>query len=257
MKVFILQSGRSGSLFLTNLLKKNGFENVYHEYNLMRYKPELVTYQITKKNNKKKEFLKIFEKNYLSKIKKKKEFVDISYGITNINCITEIKKKFPESKFIFVIRNGKKVVNSWINKLGKEIYEPKSMEKLKQFVLGNKIKLSRNKKYWWHIKVDKYKKFNNVDQFKHVCNHWNDVCKLSKKIKKKYKDDVLIIKFEEFIKQKKIRQKFFDFLGLKNFKFIRKKINIVNKEKYLLTINQTQIFKRKCSLTMQKLGYKV
>ena len=257
MKVFILQSGRSGSLFLTDLLKKNNFENVHHEYNLMKYKPELLSYQITKKINKKKEFLRIFEKNYLSKIKKKKKFVDISYGITNINCITEIKKKFPKSKFIFVFRNGKKVINSWINKLGKEIYEPKSMEKLKQFVLGKKIKLSRDKKYWWPIEVDKYKNFSNLDQFKHVCNHWNDVYKLSEKIKKKYKDDVLIVKFEEFIKQKKIRQKFFNFLGIKKFKFFRKKMNIVNKDKHTLSNEQMKIFIKECSLNMKKLRYNI
>lgn len=131
------------------------------------------------------------------------------------------------------------------------------MEKLKQFVLGKKIKLSRDKKYWWPIEVDKYKNFSNLDQFKHVCNHWNDVYKLSEKIKKKYKDDVLIVKFEEFIKQKKIRQKFFNFLGIKKFKFFRKKMNIVNKDKHTLSNEQMKIFIKECSLNMKKLRYNI
>lgn len=256
MKVFILQSGRSGSLFLKKLLIKNSFKKVYHEYKLIQYKPELVTFQIKKDDLSKKKFLKVFDKNYLSKIKSK-DFIDVSYGITNIHCISQIKKKFPDSKFIFIFRNGYDVVNSWFNKLGNEIFEPNSMEKLKQYILKKKIKLKREKKYWWPININKNKKFKIDDQFKYICKHWSDVYFLSKRIKKKYKDDVLFIKFEEFTKQKKIRKKFFNFLNFKNFKFFQRKINIVSKKKYTLTVKQNQIFKKKCSLIMRKLGYKV
>ena len=202
MKAFILQSGRSGSLFIKEILKKNNFKNVYHEYKLMDYKPELVTLQIKKKENYKFKFLKSFKKNYLSKIKSR-DFIDVSYGITNIHCLSQIKKKFPDSKFIFIFRNGYDVVNSWFYKLGNEIYEPDSMEKLKQFILKKNVKLKREKKYWWPININKNKKFKIDDQFKYICKHWNDIFFLSKKIKKKYKNDDKFIKFEEFTKQKK------------------------------------------------------
>ena len=105
MKFFILQAGRSGSLFISKVLKKNKFKNVKHEFKLMEYKPDLVRFRITKKEKDKVKFIKNFQKVYLSKTNRK-EFIDISYGITNEDCIREIKKNIQTQSLYLCIEMG-------------------------------------------------------------------------------------------------------------------------------------------------------
>jgi hypothetical protein len=254
MKLFIMQSGRSGSLYFSQLLKKNNFQNVNHEFNLMKYKPELVKYLIKKNDYTKKKFIKKFEKDYLEKITN--QFVDVSYGISNKICAELIKKKFPDAKIVVVFRDGFKVVNSWINKLGQEIYDPKSMDALRLFILNKKKTLPRAKKFWWPINLKK-KKFTKNDQLKYICDHWVNIFYLSNFLRKKYKENLIVLKFEDFLKKKEIRKKFFNFINLNKFFFFRRRVNIVNKMHNTLNKNQIKIFNKKTFLIMKKLGYKI
>lgn len=249
-----MQAGRSGSLYFSQLLKENNFQNVYHEFNLMKYKPELVEYLIKKNNHSKKKFIKKFEKDYLDKITN--QFVDVSYGISNKICVELIKKKFPDAKIVVVFRDGFKVVNSWINKLGQEIYDPKSMDALRLFILNKKKILPRKKNFWWPINLKK-KKFTKNDQLKYICDHWVNIFYLSNFLRKKYKDNLMVLKFEDFLKKKEIRKKFFNFTNLNKFFFFRRRVNIVNKKHNTLSMNQIKIFNKKTFLIMKKLGYKI
>jgi len=96
--------------------------------------------------------------------------------------IGPLNELFPDAKFIHLIRDGRKVVNSFYNKLGNECYDDKSTSILQSWVEKPNILLEPppEKKYWWNVVKKEspfYKKFNK----------YKDTTSLQKAIDKKVK----------------------------------------------------------------------
>ena len=93
--------------------------------------------------------------------------------------IPVLNKVFPRAKFIHLVRDGRKVVSSYYNKLKKECYDNYSTEIIKNWIDDpNSYIEPPPENNWWNIPKlsspirSTYDKFN---QFQRICYHWKSV----------------------------------------------------------------------------------
>ena len=173
---FIVSSGRSGTKMLEKLLGSYNNVEMYHEYKCKYIQPLAVKYALEIINPN--EALSILKKFHGKSIySSDKEFWgDSSNKLSWL--IPVLSQLFPNAKFIHLIRDGRKVVNSFYNKLGNECYDDKSTEILQNWVDNpdTSIEPPPEKKYWWNVaKPNVNKKFRDYNQFQRICYHWKNV----------------------------------------------------------------------------------
>ena len=109
--IFILSSGRSGTYSFYNALKKEKNIEIHHEFKFEKTLRNSVSYYLGAINKKK--AFKLLDKNHNFSIKKSKKKIWIDSSNALPWMLDLIVDKFPKAKFIFLIRNGKKVVSSF------------------------------------------------------------------------------------------------------------------------------------------------
>ncbi len=199
--VFVVGSGRCGTLYFKELFKNNNLVDAFHERN------NLVTsfYQFAKYNNLKLDFKFLIENFKKIKIKKKIYLESSSYLSLNIHEIT----KYLNSKVIILYRDPLKTCKSlmkkgWYNKADlknysknkniachttSRLYFHHNFSRLvphhKDFVKWNKMPQIVKIKWFWNYiykslisqskKIPKNKvKFINIDEFNY--NHYCNLC---------------------------------------------------------------------------------
>ena len=109
-----------------------------------------------------------------------------------------------KAKFIHIVRDGRKTVSSFVNKLGNEHYNQKDVTKVIKWlacVYGRKPCPfpPYEKKYWWPLpnSRDDYK--GDYDQFSLSCWHWQKINDVIIQDTKNFSSDKLITcKFNSF-----------------------------------------------------------
>ena len=263
--VFILSSGRSGSQMLYKLLGSIDGVNSNHEHNIMSYKPEVILYKHTGDTKDLNRLNNSLEKFYFKNIQASNDlWVDSNYSIAPIMDI--ILKKYPNARVIHLIRSGVKVVSSWLNKLGGEIYGDEEMKSLIYFLRNSHLMSppKREKKFWWYIPSPNEKiKFEELSQFEKICYHWNFTYKWVENSRKyvSSKSNFKMFKLEEIVSDTAALKSLFDFIDIeyseKYFKFIQRPHNVNKPVNYKLSKEQIITFTKICGLTMNMLDYDI
>ncbi len=170
--IFVIGSGRCGTRSLFKIFNKIENVKAYHEYLC-----ELVQKQACKKMmgiTNKAQNIKFLKEYYESAIsyENKPFWIDCSNKLSWF--IPELKEIFPNSKFILLLRDGRKVTSSFFNKLKPEIYENKSVKVMEMWMKSKEKKEPPTEKaYWWILpryyklakdlsKYDQYQKYVGI-----------------------------------------------------------------------------------------------
>tara|TARA_Y100000590_G_C15606218_1_gene972055 strand:+ start:60 stop:914 length:855 start_codon:yes stop_codon:yes gene_type:complete len=264
--IFIVTSGRSGSRLLFKLFDNIKGVDSNHEFNLMEYKPEIIKYLYSKSETDFSILNSRLNKYYYNYIVKTENniWVDSNYAISSILDI--IISRFPNAKILHIVRNGLKVVSSWKNKLGGEIYNNNEMENLNKF-LTNRDTVSepdRDKKNWWFIPNKKesiHKIFKESNQFEKICYHWVFSYQWVTNIveEKKIAHNYRLAKLEDIIHDENNLKSIFKFIGIdyypKYFYMIQKPHNVTVPINFKLTADQRRLFFKICGGLMNDLDY--
>lgn len=94
--------------------------------------------------------------------------------------VPAIDAVFPNAIYIHLVRDGRKVVSSFLNKLGDECYDDRSTAALARWHADptGVLEPPPEKKYWWVLPKagsDKAEAFAGYDQFRRICYHWGEV----------------------------------------------------------------------------------
>lgn len=257
---FIVSSGRSGTQMLEKLLGSYNNIEMHHEYKCNDIQPLAVKYslQIIDIND----TLSILENVYSEAVSKTdKEFWgDSSNKLSWL--IPMLDKLFPNAKFIHLIRDGRKVVSSFFNKLGNECYDDLSTKALQDWVDNPKtIKEPPNeKKYWWNVATATNDKFRSYNQFQRICYHWNSINEtIQKDLQNIEKDRKMFIKLEDLVSNESKLNELITFLGLNYkrdlFDQLKRPHNVHVPKNFDLTTKQYSQFYDICMDSMVKFDY--
>ena len=259
--IFILSSGRSGTYSLFNALKNEKEIEIYHEFLFDETLRNSVSYYMGLINEKKILNYLGFAHEFSIKNSKKKIWIDSSNALPWM--VKPLIKKFKNAKFIFLIRNGRKVVSSFFNKYSDIMYNRDDVILLKKF-MDKKIKfLSSEKKYWRPIPKNNssFKTFVKKNQFYRICLYWSEINKNIRNNLKQVKPiNKFFFKFEDIDNKNKVID-LLKFVGIKkNFskvlKTFQKPVNVRYPKNFKLTKKQELVFKSICEKEMMLNGYK-
>ena len=248
--IFIVGSGRSGSKMLCELLNQINRVESNHEYMCTHIQPLAVKYYMKILSREK--VLKQLGSIYSSAIEysKKPIWIDSSNKVSWV--IDILFELFPNARFVHIVRDGRKVVSSFYNKLNNECYDDKSVSILTKWYNNpdKYIEPPPEKKYWWGIPIKGnkyYHRFKKFDQFERICFHWGEVTRTIVKEFNNLPDKSFItLKLEDIISKKKKLKLLLKFIGIKYhpeyYKILKRPQNIIKKEDKKLTPKQKKKF---------------
>lgn len=263
--IFIVSSGRSGTQMMEKLLKGIPTLEIHHEYLCTHVQPLAAIYymKLIDKETVKKELKAI----YGSAIYycQKPYWCDSSNKVSWL--IEPLFELFPDSKFVHLVRDGRKVVSSYLHKLGDEIYDDESVKIMQDWLLNHHSlpKPPPEKKYWWNIPqkgqpfAEEFPKFN---QFQRICYHWVEVNRvIFKSLAKIPKNQKLFCKLENLTTRKDVLKNFLNFFEVEYnesfFEMLKRPHNVNVPKDFPLTDIQRKQFEEIAHDVMVKLGYDV
>ena len=175
---FIVSSGRSGTQMMEKLLGMYPQVDMHHEYVCTHVQPLAVRY-------------------YMGLVSLD-EVCDTLAGLhgaavfyserelwgdssNKLSWLIEgLDRVFPTAKFIYLVRDGRKVTSSFFHKLGNECYDNRSTQILQAYIDDpvNCPTPPPEKKYWWNLPQPDTalaEAFRSYDQFQRMCFHWGEI----------------------------------------------------------------------------------
>lgn len=261
--IFVIGSGRSGTRAVFKLLSGIDSIEIYHEYVCTHIQPLASLY-----------YMKLLEKNEIKArfkelhgsaihYSKAKYWVDCSNKLSWI--IEPILEIYPNARFVNLVRDGRKVANSFVHKLGDEMYDDESVRVMREWLKNPKgVPMPPpEKKYWWNIPQKGqpfYEDFPSFDQFERASYHWRESNRvILESLKKVPKAQHRTYKLEELTSDRKVLTDFLSFFDLEYdehfFEALQTPQNVVFPMDFELTQKQLEQFNRIASDMMEVLGY--
>lgn len=169
--VFVVGSGRCGTRMIYQMLKGEPDITVYHEYNCeLVQRTSCLRYMNYYDSSTTKAILSDVYKSAVE-YSNDRLWIDSSNKASWV--ISELCELMPNAKFIHLLRDGRKVTTSFLHKLGQEIYDDESVQRLYEWINDqSKLMPPLEKKYWWNIYSD-IPDFMKLSQFEKICHHWS------------------------------------------------------------------------------------
>ena len=189
-------------------------------------------------------------------------FVDASNKVSWV--IDRLAEIFPPAKFVHLIRDGRKVVSSFFNKLSDEIYPDTGVAALQAWIADRRRPMPPpEKKYWWKIPqgAEPYAdRFGGWSQFQRICYHWQEVNGTIARVLTAIPEErKLTIKLEDLVSRREAMEKFLAFFGLpyeERFSaFVQKPDHVFFPLDFKLTPEQSDQFNEICGTAMRQFGY--
>ncbi len=261
--VFIVGSGRSGTRAIFKLLSGQPELEIYHEYlctHIQQY-AALYSMRLIDDNEVKNRIMETHGSAiYYSEAK---YWIDCSNKLSWV--IRALIELFPNSKFVNLIRDGRKVASSFYHKLSNEMYDDESVRILEGWLENRTARPipPPEKKFWWNIPrngqpfAGKFKTFN---QFQRACYHWREANRvIMESFKHIPPEQQLTIKLEQLTQDRKALQRFLNFIDLNYteefFDLLQTPQNVIFPMDFKLTDIQLQQFNEIAGDIMEILGY--
>jgi hypothetical protein len=259
--IFILGSGRSGTLALVQALMTSDEVEVHHEYLFENILSDAVLYFMGRLEER--AMTDKLTRTHVAAVyySKKSFWIDCSNALPWI--VKPLDKLFPGAKFVLVIRNGRRVVSSFYHKFADVMYADDSVSALQNWLEARSpIKPPPEKKYWRPIplKYDPaYRDFENMNRFERLCSYWSKInFHVHDLFKQMAPERIMTVKFED-LKSRENFEKLTGFIGIKQsesmFGAMTRPVNVHIPKTFPLTDDQEASFERLCGRTMTHFGY--
>ena len=261
--VFVVGSGRSGTRTIYKLLSGLPTIEIYHEYVCTHIQQAAVLYYmgIIDRGEVKRQIMRLHGSAiYYSKCR---FWVDCSNKLSWI--IEPLLELFPLAKFVNLTRDGRKVANSYLHKLGDEMYDDESVRTLQEWMAHRHERPMPppEKKYWWNIPQPGQpfaNEFPHFDQFQRACYQWREANRvILGSFRQVPTSRQLIVKLEELTTDRNTLKKFLTFFGVQyeehHLEFLRTPQNVIFPMDFSLTDTQRKQFEAIAGDMMERLGY--
>lgn len=175
---FIVSSGRSGTAMLHKALSAAPDVEAHHEYMVHIVQPLAVRRTMGLADTA--EAKRVLAATHVAAIRysEREHWGDSSNKLSWL--IPELAELLAEAKFVHLVRDGRKVANSYFHKLGAECYDDRSTAILRAHADDPTATPPPppEKKYWWPLprKTDPLADaFAGYDQFERIAWHWSEI----------------------------------------------------------------------------------
>ena len=176
--VFFISSGRSGSQMLHKLFADSPLMEIHHEYLCTHVQSLAVRWAmgLVTRDAARSELSALYTPALL--YSDKPLWADTSNKLAWV--IELLDELYPEARYVYTVRDGRKVASSFFYKLGAECYDDRSVAILAAHLADPQRLLPPppEKKYWWLIPQAPSpwaEPFRRYDQFERICFHWSEV----------------------------------------------------------------------------------
>ncbi len=260
---FIVSSGRSGTAMLHKVLSTATDIEMHHEYMVHLIQPLAVRRYMGWAGRA--EAVRILRDTHAAAIRYSEaaNWGDSSNKLSWL--ISELAELVPDSKFVHLVRDGRKVASSYFHKLDRECYDDRSTA----ILAAHGREPERHpapppeKKYWWPLARpgDPFESvFPGFDQFERICWHWTEINRVILEALAALPAHRKLFARLECLEASAAEVKaLFEFLALSyrsdHFAMFARPHNVNRPEDRLLDARQTASFERISGRMMETLGY--
>ena len=260
---FIVSSGRSGTHALAKALSLYENVDMHHEYCVDYIQPLAFEYYHRLINEG--EAIETIQGTYGSAValSEKPLWGDSSNKASWI--IHPLLKVFPNAKFIWLVRDGRKVVSSYFNKLSEECYDDRSVNWMRLWIENSEryTQPPPEKKYWWPMPPHRLYCYNeSPSQFRLICWHWNAINEfIDYNLSWVPEENTFVVKLEDLTNgDMGTLNDMLNFLGLswndEVYDILQVPDNVSTPQDFSLTSEQIIEFWKSCRPTMEIFDYK-
>ena len=261
--VFILGSGRSGTLQVVKLLEKTDGIEAHHEYLFENILKSSVLYRMGIVSDEK--IKEILKQTHIPAI----HYSDAGIWLDSSNALPWIIKPlyelFPNARFIHLIRDGRKVASSFYHKFTEVVYEDKCVDIVNAWLAcpDELPEPSPEKKYWrpFPVRGEKYfEEFSHLNRFQRICYYWQDCNMWIRNSLAAIPDtQKLCIHLEDVVSDPAALKRFLDMFWIpyddKYMHILKKPVNVAIPRNFLLTEKERLEFKEIAGDAMKVFGY--
>lgn len=179
--------------------------------------------------------------------------------------IEPLVELLPDARFLFLTRDGRKVVSSFYYKLDKEMYDNRSTDVLRRWLEDPALpEPPPEKKYWWNIPRSgqfRAEEFPAYNRYQRVCWHWTEVNQRILRDLDRFVSPSrwFQVKLEAFTREPAQLRETLEFLGVEYDEDYREYLktpqNVLFPVDFRLTEEQMAWFREICDPMMRRLGY--
>lgn len=243
--VFVLGSGRCGTKAIVKMLAGAGIE-AHHEYCRYSYQREAVLTYIGKYEPLR--MALILERIFGSAAYYSEQpiFLDSSHKLVPV--VDVLTDMFPDAKFIHLIRDGRKVCESFFYKL--QIHNDRAHRLLRDWITDPTLPLPPPSEKYWHIPAP------YDDRWLRICWWWMYSNHLIEQAKN---ERFLTARLDTLINNEGALKMLVDFIGVDYdptmFEFLQKPDHVYVPVNYSMTEQQQEQFDEICGSAMKYYGY--
>jgi hypothetical protein len=258
---FIVSSGRSGTAMLHKLLSAEPDVEMHHEYMVQITQPLAVKRYLDLVDSD--DAAGVLRETHVAAIRysEKAHWGDSSNKLSWL--IPELAMLLPGARFVHLVRDGRKVANSYFHKLGDECYDDRSVAILQAFADGAMPAPPPEKKYWWPLPKPGTAadvEFRKYGQFQRIAWHWAEINRvIVKALAALPRARQHFVRLEDLQAQPAVVKGLFQFLTLpyrdEHFAAFARPHNVNRPEDRLLTPQQRDQFDAIAGEALAHFGY--
>jgi len=260
---FLIGSGRSGTRTIFKLLGGVPGLEIHHEFACTHVQRAAALHYMQLISRE--EVLDELRRLHGSAVfySEEKLWMDCSNKLSWI--VEPLLELFPNARFIHLVRDGRKVANSYFHKLADEMYDDASVAIMQRWLADRKVlpMPPPEKKYWWNIPQPGqpfHEEFPRFGQFERACYQWAESNRvILESLEKIPKEQKLFVRLEELVSQQRILADFLNFCGIEYedhfFEFLQTPQNVIIPMDFKLTDEQRRQFQGIAAPMMERLGY--
>jgi hypothetical protein len=244
--LFLVSSGRSGTQMLEKLLSGQPEVEAHHEYLCTHVQPLAARWAMDRMARD--EALAGLAGLYGPAIEycERPLFADSSNKLSWV--IELLAELFPAARFVFTVRDGRKVASSYFHKLADECYDDRSVAILRAHLESGRPAPPPDKKYWWPIPLPPAPDaadFPGFDQFDRICWHWGAINRaVLRQLAGIEPHRQFFCRLEDLTAEPTVVRQLWQFLGLtyrpQLFELLQRPHNVNRPEDRLLTEDQNR-----------------
>lgn len=261
--VFILGSGRCGTLQMVKLLENIEGIQAHHEYLFEKILKSAVLYRMGVVGDE--EIKKLLMETYVPAV----YYANTPIWLDSSNALPWIVKPlhelFPNARFIHLLRDGRKVVNSFYHKFTEVVYDDQCVNIVKNWLDNPDVVLPPppEKKYWrpFPVRGEKYfEEFAHYSRFQRLCYYWQD-CNMRIRDSLAIVPDAqkLSIHLEDLVSNSASLARFLEMFGVayddKYMQVLKRPVNVAVAQNFLMTEQERLEFEKIAGEAMKVFGY--